>query len=590
MNVRSTAIAAAIALVGVAVAAPVPSSGAAPETDPPGIVWWALGDSYSSGEGLRYNDFGANPPGTNCERATGRSSVGTGSRAYSVVARDDLAGVEEFRLVACTGAITNQWREQWMETGGRRADLITLSFGGNNVGFADVIKGCAGMSIDGGINAVVGGAGSWLLNPALGCREPRAELDRRVDMLVGNGPDSNTAFDNSQTLPDMYAEIAAEAMNGGGHVFVLGYPNLVEESARWTWRLLSGNRCHRVRRADAAMLRGATGYLNQQIALAVERANDNPHGVTFHFLDVSEVYESETGRHGLCTGQPWLNGLTLGTAGPDDGPVPVRAYRSFHPNQLGHDATASVLEQRIRRLDWARLDDPGPPSDPEPPIDAPAATAGELVITPAAAGGRSEYPTGYSATITAITPRAGFLVDVGFTAIGRSDLRRPETVCLENDNGRVATPIAQNLTVDTPGEFRGTWTFPLIDSGNWSLRYSCQVDYTLAPVAAATVTAVGVSSFSAQYYATVLSSARAADGTVEIRFVSHGNERSQAALRDPATSCVIADGRAIAVTSVSLVDEVPGEFYEGTLRFVGVPDVQLQFLYSCQNDYSLVAL
>ena len=64
---------------------------------------------------------------------------------------------------------------------------------------------------------------------------------------------------------------------------------------------------------------------------------DDP-GVNFHWVDVSKIYENDDSRHGLCTGEPWINGLTLGILGPDSGAVPVRWQRSFHPNQKGHDA------------------------------------------------------------------------------------------------------------------------------------------------------------------------------------------------------------------------------------------------------------
>lgn len=695
MNRRVLAVVASVVFAAAAIApAASNASGTERRSDPPGITWWAFGDSYSSGEGLRYNDFEANPPDTNCERATGRSSVKAVSRAYSVVAKDQLSGIDDFRVLACTGAITNDWRAQWSETGNRRADLVTLSFGGNNVGFSDVVMACVGLSVEGGINAVAGGTLLWGLNPALGCEVSREEIDRRVDMLVGNGPDPHEAFDSSQTLPDMYAEIAAEAVTPGGHVMVLGYPNIVEESGRWTWRLLSGNRCHRIRRADASMLRGATAYLNQQIGAAVEAANDNPYGVTFHFVDVSQIYEGANGRHGLCTGEPWLNGLTVGVLGPDDGPVPIRAYRSFHPNQLGHNATGDAVAEEIRGLDWSSLaPDPvdvdrtafvgawtgsisgptglfladitlaieggvltGTVSHPDVPcfgttrevdlvgdqllletaytddsvcikggthrltavgadelryewlspdsarIDAgtlrraapsePAPPDGTADITTSAPGSRSTYVSddAYSVEVTSVVARGGFLVDVGFSATGPADLRRPEGGCLVNDEGFIATPVAQTLTVDQDGSYAGTWTYALVRPGSWSLQYSCRSDYTLASVADVRISDVDVSRYSSRYYATVLGVSRPAPGTVEVRFASHGDEGTQGDLRHPDTSCLVADGRAILASNVALVEEISGEFYDGTIRFDFVPDTALTFVYSCENDYTEVPL
>ena len=42
--------------------------------------------------------------------------------------------------------------------------------------------------------------------------------------------------------------------------------------------------------------------------------------------------------------------------GPDAGAVPIRAYRSFHPTQSGHDQTGSAVAAMIRELDWGRLE------------------------------------------------------------------------------------------------------------------------------------------------------------------------------------------------------------------------------------------
>jgi hypothetical protein len=329
---------------------------------PSDLVWLALGDSYSSGEGLRYNDSEANPPDKNCERATGRSTVngGSGSRAYSRVAYDDLDGGGKgwgFALLACTGARSNELAaqyEEWLAGDRRTADMVTMSMGGNNLGFSDVVMACVGISVEGAMNAAVGLANPWLLNPALGCETSESELRARIDQLVG---DSHVGPDGGQTLPDMYRELVKRAVTPGGHVVVLGYPNLVEESGRWARWLFEGNRCNRIRRADASMLRSVTGYLNQQLALMVDRLNeDESLHATFHWIDVSQIYEGSDGRHGLCTGDPWINGVTVGLAGPDVGRVPVRIYRSFHPNQRGHDAVGHALAATVADLDWSALE------------------------------------------------------------------------------------------------------------------------------------------------------------------------------------------------------------------------------------------
>ena len=329
-------------------------------TYPTDLVWLGLGDSYSSGEGLRFIDLQANPPegGDGCQRATGNTTVngGRGSRAWAKVAYDLVRGQmtnSTFQLLACTGATTNQihtqYRDEWAPGHpGVRADLLTFSMGGNNLGFDAILKRCIGVSLD---NPT--GAGAFILNPAIGCDTTEAELKASIDVLVGT---SHVAPDGGQTLRDMYTELANNAVNRGGNIVVAGYPNIVEEPSRWVLGLLEGNRCHRIRRTDATMLRSVVGYLNQQIALLVQEMNHTVRDVGFTWVDVSKVYEQDNGsRHGLCTGDPWLNGVTLGAFGPHDGAVPFRINRSFHPTQDGHDQTGAEVAKVVGTLGWSHL-------------------------------------------------------------------------------------------------------------------------------------------------------------------------------------------------------------------------------------------
>lgn len=357
---RSLVVAAAVCFAA-SVGAPSASITVSGASYPSGLVWLALGDSYSSGEGLRYVDTDANPSDRRCERATGRSTVnnGQGSRSWPTIAYDELRGDIEnstFRLLACTGAVSNeiheQYRDEWSVAEQGRADLVTLSVGGNNLGFADVISDCIGISLSGTTNVVVGGVSAFALNPALGCSTSEVELRDRIDLLVG---DSGVGPDGNQTLRDMYQELANNAVTRGGHVVVAGYPNLIEESSKWSLGWFEGNRCSRVRRADTAMLRSAAGYLNEKIANLVSAVDGEFNDVSFHWVDVSKIYESEDGRHGLCTGDPWVNGITFGILGPKADDIPFRIERSFHPNQKGHDATGAVVADLVKGLDWTDL-------------------------------------------------------------------------------------------------------------------------------------------------------------------------------------------------------------------------------------------
>jgi len=314
-------------------------------------AWLALGDSYSSGEGIA----GTVPPdrdgprgdpnsqGRECERATGD---GTGATAWAVGAyravKDEL-GLSELAFVACTGATIDQAQGQIDEaetaTGRDRWDVVSFSFGGNNIRFAEVLKGCLDL------NSVWG---AFDLTP--GCDVNESQLRSRVDMLTGAAGPVAGEYEGTTTLAGLFDTVAAH-VEPGGDVVVAGYPHLVEEVAWWDgWRRNVIGNCEGVESYDVGMLRSVTGYLNEQIARAVTAA-DQAHqgdGVRFHFVDISrdpyEYSENSRDRHALCSRDPWLNGQTTGMTSGDW----WQTHRSFHPLQAGHTNTGRIVADQIR--------------------------------------------------------------------------------------------------------------------------------------------------------------------------------------------------------------------------------------------------
>lgn len=339
----------------------------------PNKVWLALGDSYSSGEGLMYNDFESNPPDKNCERATGYSENADAvpSRAYSRVAYDELGGINagwDYRLLACTGDrsqdIANQLAE-WTATDQRTADLVTVSIGGNNIGFSDVIMACTGLSQQAPyVNS---------LRPR--CDVTSEELNGRIDALVTAG---GTAPDGGPNLFDMYVSMANRSITSGGHVVVLGYPRPVADPS--SWKPFQGSRCFRVHRDDVAMLRAVSDHFTAALSGLVERLNALPNsarnGVTFEFVHVAADYEPPAApSHGLCGPDPWLNGIVPGISGSREPGSKFRFQRSFHPNQHGHDAVGTTVRDVVAQLDWSQLG--------LPPVDVTTTTTTVLETIPA---------------------------------------------------------------------------------------------------------------------------------------------------------------------------------------------------------------
>lgn len=319
-----------VVLTPVATAVP-----AGAQDDP--ITWWALGDSYSSGEGIP----GTEPPAPGqpeCARASGNN---TSAKAWAVVAREKMAEprVTSWAFTPCTGATSSDVEGQMSQaataSGTEQADIVTLSMGGNDILFADVIRNCIDIEA------------SWNSIPP-GCSIDEATLRNRIDMLVGSTPPEKGKY-SGITLPTLYDRIA-DKMRRGGAVIVLGYPQIIEEVSRWAgWRRKITRNCEAVQMSDVAMLRSVAGYLNQQIALAVQAADArwSRKGIRFHWRDIATgVYETggrPDQRHALCSSKPWLNGLSIGITSGD-----FRTERSFHPTQEGHTATGTWLGNWMR--------------------------------------------------------------------------------------------------------------------------------------------------------------------------------------------------------------------------------------------------
>ncbi|ONI78585.1 hypothetical protein ALI144C_27590 [Actinosynnema sp. ALI-1.44] len=330
---------------------------------PRGRAWLALGDSYSSGEGI-FNT----PPAFStqfdkeCMRAHGNGVQQTawGAGAYQQVR--DKFGMTTQRFVACTGAIIDDVPKELAEareseqaegTGRTKWDVVSFSFGGNNIKFSEVIFGCLNFRLE-----------SWQGYKPTGCVETEEQMRRRVDMLVGQTPIVASEYAGQKTLPSLFDDLV-DVVVPGGDVVVLGYPNVIEDPARWSrFRKF----CAGVKKSDVPMLRNTGSYLNEQIRNAVAAANFRHPGIKFHFIDIAhnpyELDDKPENRHARCTKEDWINGVQF-----DVGQSGHKYYmnRSFHPNQKGHTATAAVVANHVR--DNVTFDDV-PRTDPNSVVAA----------------------------------------------------------------------------------------------------------------------------------------------------------------------------------------------------------------------------
>lgn len=247
--VRPALLAAAALLVPLLPVAP------AAYAAPPSYV--ALGDSYSSGVGTRsyIND------GSSCQRSTyAYPALIAAARGYAL----------NFR--ACSGATVTDVTNTQLSALSATTSYVTISVGGNDAGFADVLTECATPWWAGDCDAAINQAQAYINNTLPG------------------------------RLSTLYASIRSKAPSA--KVVVVGYP-----------RIFMGEDCN----AGTWFSPAEQTRLNQTADLLNSKTSAQASARGFAFANPTSRFVG----HAVCDDVEWLNGLS--------NPI----SESYHPNKAG---------------------------------------------------------------------------------------------------------------------------------------------------------------------------------------------------------------------------------------------------------------
>lgn len=240
----------------------------------------ALGDSYSAGTGLAESDhnWGAASTDVDCHRSP---------KAYGPLIRSALGASNSFRFAACTGARTGHIISSGQHGNPAQADRLgsdtldaTISIGGNDAGFGDVLLEC--------------GKPGWM-----------SDCDGRLDTAQTYITDTLPGL-----LNNVYNRIRLRAPNA--RVGVVGYPRLFPAN---------GDDCSAATFFSAAEI----ARLNQTADLLADVTRTRARAFGFSFVDARPAYLG----HAWCEDE-WINGLSNPT------------HRSYHPNQAGYVGFAGI--------------------------------------------------------------------------------------------------------------------------------------------------------------------------------------------------------------------------------------------------------
>lgn len=236
---RSRAVASAFALLAVLLLLLTWSSSASAAT----ANYVALGDSYSSGEGTGYSTYNLN---VGCRRST---------YGYPYLVAQQRPNTA-LNFVACSGATTADVTSKQLSALNSSTSFATMTIGGNDIGFGDLIVACT------------------LRN----CSS---------DITTANGKINGTLPGRLSTL---YAAMKSRAPQA--RFIILSYP-----------RVLGTNGCFAttgISSSERSQLGTLENNLNAKIKTAATAA-----GFTYVNSD------SKFAGHNVCASQEWINGLNI---------------------------------------------------------------------------------------------------------------------------------------------------------------------------------------------------------------------------------------------------------------------------------------
>jgi len=227
------------------------------------VNYVALGDSYASGLGA------GNYSGGSCDRS---------SNAYPVLWANAHAP-SSFSFVACSGATTTDVINSQLSAVSSSTTLISVTIGGNDVGFSSVMETCVLGSTSDCVNAVT-----------------QAENEARTQ-LPGN-------------LDTLYSDIRARAP--GAEVVVVGYPEFYDLSKSST--------CIGLSTTDRTYLNQGADVLDSVIATEAAKYG-------FGFGDVRSAF----GGHEICDSSSWLHSVDWFNLGDSYHPTASGQSGAYYP-------------------------------------------------------------------------------------------------------------------------------------------------------------------------------------------------------------------------------------------------------------------
>jgi lysophospholipase L1-like esterase len=298
----------------------------APGINSAGIEYLGMGDSFASGQGAFNYISGTDTSVNTCHLSSLSYPFLLSSSLFDSGHSVACSGAKTRDIIELSDAYEGQVKDEFIKENRKNIgeiiqsympgylvqndfvdehnpEAVTLSIGGNDIGFADIVKQCVMPKLKN--------------TTCFPTYEDQQELVKRI-----------TGVENK--LQTTYKTISGT----GRRVYVIGYPQIVAEN---------GNCAANVHLDDKEikLFVGLTDMLNQIIERAAIKT-----GVTY--VDVSDAFVGhrmcETKSSGVA-----VNGFTVGN---DDGLTKFKfiGAESYHPNALGHELLKQAILGKTNNL------------------------------------------------------------------------------------------------------------------------------------------------------------------------------------------------------------------------------------------------
>lgn len=189
------------------------------------------------------------------------------------------------------------------------ADYVTLTIGGNDVNFTDLITECA--------------TKSTYLNTS--------DLDNKLANLWKNFSVTK------ENIKKVYQDIEVAA-GSQATIIVAGYPKLLDKDGKGFF----------ISKEEATKINTNVSKFNAKLQTIVDECRIS--GINIEFVDVENEFDKDGG-HQAYSRDPWINDIKKLAQSEDLKAVQLFSAYSFHPNEAGAQAYARCVNAKIEEVE-----------------------------------------------------------------------------------------------------------------------------------------------------------------------------------------------------------------------------------------------